>query len=64
MQLLQQFYQPTGGRILLDDQPIERYDLQELRQKIGVVNQEPVIIYFGGDMSFIFLSDTFCNNNF
>ncbi|CAF4064719.1 unnamed protein product [Rotaria sp. Silwood2] len=43
MQLLQQFYKPTSGQILLDDQPIEYFDLQLLRQKIGVVNQEPVL---------------------
>ncbi|CAF3105515.1 unnamed protein product [Rotaria sp. Silwood2] len=44
MHLLQQFYKPTSGQILFDDQPIEHFDLQQLRQKIGVVNQEPVII--------------------
>jgi ABC-type multidrug transport system fused ATPase/permease subunit len=46
MQLLQQFYKPTGGKILLDGQPIDRFDSEGLRQKIGVVNQEPVIIRF------------------
>ncbi|CAF1560942.1 unnamed protein product [Rotaria magnacalcarata] len=43
MQLIQQFYKPTSGQILLDDKPIECFDLEELRQKIGVVNQEPIL---------------------
>ena len=49
MQLLQQFYKPTRGKILLDGQPIERYDLEGLRQKIGVVNQDPVMSYSRDD---------------
>ncbi|CAF4074277.1 unnamed protein product [Rotaria sordida] len=43
MQLLQQFYKPTRGQIMLDDQSIECFDSQELQRKIGVVNQEPVL---------------------
>lgn len=53
MQLLQQFYKPTGGEIMFDDQPIESFDLQELQQKIGVVDQEPVSMNSDGRRFFI-----------
>ncbi|CAF1686164.1 unnamed protein product, partial [Adineta ricciae] len=43
VQILQQFYRPTKGRILFDDEPIENFNLQALRQQIGVVNQEPTL---------------------
>ncbi|UJR17223.1 hypothetical protein I4U23_004118 [Adineta vaga] len=43
MQLLQQFYKPAEGQILLDDKPIEQFNSQELSQNIGVVNQESIL---------------------
>ncbi|HNX27585.1 MAG TPA: ABC transporter ATP-binding protein [Phycisphaerae bacterium] len=36
-------YDPVQGRILLDGHDIKEYRLQELRQYIGYVNQEPII---------------------
>ena len=41
--LLLRQYDPQGGRILLDGAPIDCMDLQHLRQRIGIVPQEPVI---------------------
>ena len=41
--LLLRQYDPQGGRILLDGAPIKGMDLQHLRQRIGIVPQEPVI---------------------
>jgi len=41
--LLLRQYDPQGGRILLDGAPIDGMDLQHLRQRIGIVPQEPVI---------------------
>jgi ATP-binding cassette, subfamily B, bacterial len=42
-QLLQRFYDPQHGRILLDGVPLERMSLQALRARVSVVPQEPVI---------------------
>ncbi|HCY16185.1 MAG: ABC transporter [Curvibacter sp. GWA2_64_110] len=42
-QLLLRFYDPAAGRILLDGVPIRDMALHALRQRIGIVPQEPVI---------------------
>jgi len=41
--LLMRFYAPQHGEVLLDGVPIEQMDLADLRQRIGVVPQEPVV---------------------
>ena len=41
--LLLRFYDPQQGRIVLDGTPIDAMDLQALRERIGIVPQEPVI---------------------
>lgn len=41
--LLLRFYDPQSGRILLDGVDIKTADLQQLREKIGLVSQEPAI---------------------
>jgi ABC-type multidrug transport system fused ATPase/permease subunit len=38
--LLLRFYEPTSGCILIDDVPLHRIPLHNLRQQIGVVSQE------------------------
>ena len=43
MCLLQRLYAPTKGQILLDDVPIEQYDIRWLRGQVGVVLQETVL---------------------
>jgi ATP-binding cassette subfamily B protein len=42
-QLLLRFYDPDAGRITFDGVPIDRVDPRELRRRIGLVPQEPVI---------------------
>ncbi|MEY4712552.1 MAG: hypothetical protein RIS88_2002 [Pseudomonadota bacterium] len=42
-QLLLRFYDPQAGRIVIDGVPIERMALQDLRERIGIVPQDPVI---------------------
>jgi len=42
-QLLQRFYDIQGGQLLLNGCPIQSLDLQNLRESIGVVPQEPVV---------------------
>ncbi|KAI4887199.1 hypothetical protein NFI96_018102 [Prochilodus magdalenae] len=41
--LLQRFYQPQDGQILLDGQPLQNYQHKYLHSKIAVVGQEPVL---------------------
>lgn len=45
IQLLQRFYEPNKGQILLDGQPIDGYSSDIWHANIGVVNQDPVSIY-------------------
>eukprot|EP01106_Pelomyxa_sp_JSP_P011777 TRINITY_DN3115_c0_g1_i4.p1 TRINITY_DN3115_c0_g1~~TRINITY_DN3115_c0_g1_i4.p1 ORF type:complete len:592 (-),score=144.81 TRINITY_DN3115_c0_g1_i4:216-1991(-) len=41
--LLQRFYDPIGGTILLDGRDITSFNLQWLRAQMGLVSQEPVL---------------------
>ncbi len=42
-QLILRFYDPRSGRVLFDDVPVDAVDPTELRARIGLVPQEPVI---------------------
>lgn len=41
--LIERFYEPLSGKILLDGVDIRELDLKWLRQQIGLVNQEPAL---------------------
>lgn len=43
IQLVQRFYDPICGQVLLDGRDIKTLDVKWLRQNIGVVSQEPVL---------------------
>jgi len=43
VQLLQRFYDPLSGSVLVDGVDIKELNLRWLRQHIGVVSQEPVL---------------------
>ncbi|WOO85368.1 Sophorolipid transporter [Vanrija pseudolonga] len=43
IQLLERFYDPIAGRILLDGRDIRTLNLKWLRQQIGLVSQEPTL---------------------
>jgi ATP-binding cassette, subfamily B (MDR/TAP), member 1 len=43
VQLLERYYDVNEGKILIDDVDIRDYNLLELRKKIGLVSQEPVL---------------------
>ena len=43
IQLIERFYDPTGGDVFIDDINVKDYNLYELRKKIGIVSQEPVL---------------------
>lgn len=49
-QLLQRFYEPSKGQILIDGQDIKDYDIHYLRSCFGVVSQEPVL--FNGSFKY------------
>ena len=42
-QMLQRFYDPEEGEILLDGVNIKDYDVHHLRASLGVVSQEPTL---------------------
>ncbi|CAG8674586.1 4081_t:CDS:2 [Cetraspora pellucida] len=41
--LLQRFYDPNEGTILLDNEPLNTIQLNWLREQIGIVSQEPIL---------------------
>ncbi|XP_019165678.1 PREDICTED: ABC transporter B family member 9-like [Ipomoea nil] len=41
--LVERFYDPDSGEVLLDGVPIEKLNLSWLRQQMGLVSQEPVL---------------------
>ncbi|KAM1959230.1 hypothetical protein FF1_004742 [Malus domestica] len=41
--LIERFYDPDSGRVLLDGVEIQKFKLNWLRQQIGLVGQEPVL---------------------
>ncbi|CAF3666783.1 unnamed protein product [Adineta steineri] len=43
IQLLQRFYDPDSGLVLVDGKKVDEYNIRWLRQQIGVVSQEPVL---------------------
>ncbi|KAL4080878.1 P-loop containing nucleoside triphosphate hydrolase protein [Scleroderma citrinum] len=43
IQLIERFYDPLVGRVLLDGQPINEYNVQEYRKQIALVSQEPTL---------------------
>ncbi|KAJ9614374.1 hypothetical protein H2200_002510 [Cladophialophora chaetospira] len=43
--LLEQFYEPTKGEILIGNHNIEEFDLNSLRQRVSLVEQEPVLFH-------------------
>lgn len=43
IQLIQRFYDPLGGQVLIDGHDVRDLNLSWLRTHLGVVNQEPVL---------------------
>ncbi|OVA06958.1 ABC transporter [Macleaya cordata] len=41
--LVQRFYEPTSGRVLIDGKDIRKYNLKSLRKHIAMVPQEPCL---------------------
>ena len=49
IRLLPRFYQPSGGRVLLDGVPLEEYRLADLRRQIALVGQQ--VMLFDGSVA-------------
>uniref|UniRef100_A0A8C5I2M5 ABC-type xenobiotic transporter n=1 Tax=Gouania willdenowi TaxID=441366 RepID=A0A8C5I2M5_GOUWI len=43
IQLLERFYDPSEGRVRMDEMNIQKLNIQWLRSQIGIVSQEPVL---------------------
>ena len=43
IQLIERYYDPVQGEVFIDDINVKDYNLYELRKKIGLVSQEPVL---------------------
>ena len=43
VQLIERFYDPQEGSILIDDQDLRKINLRDFRSKVGYVGQEPVL---------------------
>ena len=43
LSLVQRFYSPNEGEVLIGDRPIQDYNLEWLRKRISVVSQEPIL---------------------
>jgi ABC-type iron transport system FetAB ATPase subunit len=41
--MLERFYEPDSGQILVDGQPIEEYDVHHWRRSLAIVSQENVL---------------------
>ncbi|XP_032958910.1 antigen peptide transporter 2 [Rhinolophus ferrumequinum] len=41
--LLQNLYQPTGGKLLLDGEPVSQYEHRYLHRQVVLIGQEPVL---------------------
>jgi len=43
VQLLERFYDPNSGEVIVDGVNLKDLQLREYRQKVGYVGQEPVL---------------------
>lgn len=43
VKLISRFYEFQGGRLLIDDQDIRTFDLQDYRRQLGIVSQTPFL---------------------
>jgi ABC-type multidrug transport system fused ATPase/permease subunit len=43
IQLLQRFYDPLDGSVIIDGKDIRNLNVNWLRRQLGVVNQEPIL---------------------
>lgn len=54
VQLIERFYEVNQGEILIDDVNIKEYNMLELREKIGLVSQEPMLFKRSIDQNILY----------
>jgi len=47
--LLSRFYDPTSGQVLIDDEPIDAFNVQSVRRQVGIVMQDSIL--FSGTLA-------------
>ena len=45
IQLVERFYDPLSGNVLIDGHPISELNVQDYRKHLALVSQEPVSIH-------------------
>ncbi|KAG1881998.1 P-loop containing nucleoside triphosphate hydrolase protein [Suillus tomentosus] len=43
IQLIERFYDPLSGQVLLDNEPVDEFNIQEYRKQLALVSQEPTL---------------------
>ncbi|XP_007505013.2 ATP-dependent translocase ABCB1 [Monodelphis domestica] len=43
VQLLERFYDPLGGKVIVDDKDVKTLNVKWLRAQLGIVSQEPIL---------------------
>ena len=46
IQLIERFYEPLSGSILIDGHPVSELNVQEYRKHLALVSQEPVSAHY------------------
>ena len=59
--LIQRLYDPTNGRITIDDNDLKEYDTKWIHQRIGYVSQEPVLLNKTVEENIVYGLDSFTN---
>ena len=46
LKLIERFYEPQGGQVMINDRDINDYQIESIRERIGFVSQDP-FLFFG-----------------
>ena len=57
LQLLQRYYDPDEGTVLFDGVDIREYDIDDVRKKISIISQEPVLFNCSVEQNIMYGSD-------
>lgn len=60
--LLLRYYDPDFGQVLIDGVDIKKYDLHQLRKKMGLVQQEPILFNYTIEENILYGNDVATNS--